>query len=461
MMGIGSDESNDTGDKPKDKLKEKTIDEIFTLSGESDEVQDFVADTQKIITKVAVKESYQSLSVEDRKAVQTYVGNLIDHFIRHKNEIFVGNRSSDAEEDDDNLIGSEEEKNILMKKVDYQIKEKGIPLRLADIVREQFIRFRWGYYIIDPLIEDLDISDIKIYGYNKITVKKPHKRLKTDIQFLDKREYRDFVSLIAIKNGMGQSNNNAIIKFTDTDTSKDFRLRFDVLTKYVTSGKESIIHIRKTPKVKRDFADLATRKMFPPGVEKYIKEHVADGDGMLVTGKNGSGKTTLLNAIIDEIDEQKAVMVIEDNQELFSDKREEIMFTHSVETKAEGKITYSLSDLAEEGLLCDIDVMFVGEIKNDSAKGLMKAAYVGVQCFTTSHGQSAIDGYYKLADYVKQATTYDLDDCLRFLVGFKTLIFMKDYRVRQIVENRGWDEDTKKPIFKLVYDEFDGGWHND
>lgn len=405
--------------------------------------------------------AYYELPIEDQRYVTKRVAELMDHFVRHGNKDF----SSKTEEDDDIYLEDggrsrrETAKKNVMAKVDEQLEQKKIPERYREPIRQQFESFKWGYYILDPLMNDPEVSDIKIYDYDHITYKKLGKRYDADVQFIDRRTYVNFVSVILIRNGQGQSNNNAIVKFTDTKTNPVFRLRFDILSKYVTSRGLPIVHIRLVPKKKRTMEQLdKDYGMFPDGTREYLEERQIKGSSFLITGKNGSGKTTLLNAMIDLIDKQKSVMVIEDNEELFCGRGREMMFTHSVESRTEGRITYGLSDLAEEGLLCDIDVEIVGEVKNDSAKGLMKAAYVGVQCFTTSHGSSATDGYRKLADYVKQATTYDLADCMRFLINFNTLVFMKNYKVSQIAETRGWDEDSSRPRFVVVYDSEKGGW---
>ena len=397
---------------------------------------------------------YQSLKEEDQRQVSQFVSELVDHFIRHQNRDFIMNENRDELSDD----AFEEAQERLLEKVNRQLEEKNVPAYLRKPIKEQFIRFRYGYYIIDPLLSDEDISDIKIYDYNDIRIKRLGVRLRTQLRFVDRRDYINFVSLIMTRNGVGQSDNNAIVKFTDTQSNPVFRMRFDIMTAYVTSAKVPYVHIRLIPKKKRALGELEKKDMFPAGTKEYITMRLAAGDGMLVTGKNGSGKTTLVNALIDVINENKSIMVIEDNQELFSDTRGEIYFTHSIESRSEGKITYGMTDLAEEGLLADVDVMIVGEVKNDSAKGLMKAAYVGVQPITTSHGQSAEDGYYKLADYVKQATTYDFADCLRFLLGFRLLIFMKDYRVHEIVRTVGWNKEQNEPNFQTVFHQEKGGW---
>lgn len=439
---------------PSGKPEENAVGENIDLSLLKEENL-FIsgAPVEEVVENSSGSES-KSDEESDEAVVAKYVAMLVDHFVRHGNEDFKVDRTAV-----DNFLNEDEARRALeaskgrvMAKVDFQLREKQVPRKYRDEIRKQFECYRWGYYILEPLLHDPEISDIMMYDYDRITIKKLGRRYNTVLRFRDRQEYVDYISLIMTRNGVGQSNNNAVAKFTDTTSNAMFRLRFDVLLQYVTSFGLPLMHIRLIPKDKRSVEILDKRYgMFPPGTREYIEERIRMGEGFLITGKNGSGKTTLLNAVLDTFNPQKKVMVIEDNQELFSDVRGEIMFTHSVESRADGKIVYGLSDLAEEGLLCDIDIMIVGEIKNESARGLMKAAYVGVQCFSTSHGSSAVDGYYKLADYVKQATTYDLVDCLRFLIGFKNLIRMDRYKIDEIVHVDGWDDNKGQPIFREVF----------
>lgn len=401
-------------------------------------------------------EEFSKLEKDEREELVYFKDQLSNHFIKHNNPYYLKKDKLDEKRED-------ALKQDFLNRVDVQVAEKGIPEKYVKILKEFLCRSISSYYMLDPLIENENIQDIHVYGYNDVCVLlRDGLRYKTDVEFLSKKDYQDFISRVKIRNGQGQSDGDAIVKFTDNESSPDFKLRFDILTEFVTSGTgQPYLHIRKHPKNKYTVKDLYKFGAFrDEDVRDFVIESVKNGDSMLFTGKNNSAKTTMLNALIDEIDEQKNIFIIEDNEELFSDKRGGIVYVHSVENKKEGKITYTLSELAEVSLLCDVDVVIVGEVKNDSAKGLMKAAYVGAQCFSTSHGQSAIDGYYKLADYVKQATEYSLDDCLRFLAGFKTLVYMEKKRISEIVVVDRLDK-KRMPVFKEIYNIKKGGWIKD
>ena len=434
---------------PEDIVEEIDLDDDITLFAMAN-VEDELKKNKTSVNNWTA--DFANLSDDEKRELVVLKEQVSEHFIRHGNKFYLGTV------DDPNRELAQRE---FESKLYNQFSEKRVPEKYRHIIADMIINGGWDYYFLSPLIEHKDIQDIHVYAWDKISVLLTDgTRYDTGATFLDEQDYRNFISRVAIRNKRGQSNNNAIIKFTDKDSSEHFRLRFDILTEYVTSTGQPYLHIRKHPKIKYTVKDLYEFGAFRDDkVKDHIFNAVKNGESMLFTGKNNSAKTTMLNALIDIISEQKNIFIVEDNEELHSETRGGIVYTHSVENKLEGKVTYSLSDIAETSLLCDVDVVIVGEIKNDSAKGLMKAAYVGVQCFSTSHGQSAIDGYYKLADYVKQATTYDLDDCLRFLAGFKNLVYMENKKISEIVVVSGLDDD-RKPVFTPIYNIKEGGWLN-
>ena len=93
-----------------------------------------------------------------------------------------------------------------------------------------FSSFIWGYYILDPLIDDPDISDIVIYDAGRIYIKKLGIRYKADIVFKDESDYERFVERCSLRNHVSLSMNNSVQKWTDWSNDK-YILRFTAVTK--------------------------------------------------------------------------------------------------------------------------------------------------------------------------------------------------------------------------------------
>ena len=127
------------------------------------------------------------------------------------------------------------------------------------------------------------------------------------------------------------------------------------------------------------------------------------------------------------------------------------MFQHIVDIRGEGKVQYSLKDLAKNGLLMDLDYYIIGEIKGEEALYLLTASYTGHKCWTSIHANSAKQAADKLADYIKYQSDYTKKEALQMLTGLETIVFMKGYRIEEIVEIEGWDNARENLSYKKIF----------
>lgn len=318
----------------------------------------------------------------------------------------------------------------------------------------------WGYYILEKYINDPTISDIKVLDENHIRLKKLGNRINAPEHFRDLADLNNFVNIICSRNKVNMSDMNSILKFTDADSNENARLRFNITSDYINCNHRPVIHIRKTLKKKKTLDNLTKvnefgDQMLPEELVPYLIEKTKTASGIIFTGKGASGKTTLMNSLLDYIPEDKSGLVIQESDELFSD-HPDMMFQHVVDTKGEGKIQYTLEDIATNGLLTDLDYFIIGEIKGKEAASFMNAAYTGHQCWTSVHGVNSQEALNKLTDYVKKGTDYSVEDVLRMLRFMNCIIFMKDYHVEEISEVKGFDSEKKELIYELVYTRKDG-----
>ena len=177
---------------------------------------------------------------------------------------------------------------------------------------------------------------------------------------------------------------------------------------------------------------------------------------MIICGKNGSGKTYLLNALLDETKVEESVLVVQENEELFSNKHPDMMFQHIVTRKGDKKVSYGLKELVVNGLLTDIDHLVIGEIKGEEALYFITATLTGCLGMTTIHSVNAAGALDKMADYCKWESDYSREEIYKLLSGVKTIVYMKDFKVQEIVENYGWDEKHKYNQLEIVYDRAKG-----
>lgn len=305
--------------------------------------------------------------------------------------------------------------------------------KMNQLLRDEPFTYFTGYHILEPLIKDKEISDIKIISYDKIRVKRLGKREDSEICFESPQELKQFTEFIAAKNQVSVSRAHAMQSFTDKTGSKDFILRFNISQSIINSVDTPYIHIRKIPKEKPSLKDLQELGMLTREHADYLRKQVKKGY-VLIAGKGASGKTTLLNALLDEIPKDRSVLVIQENEELFSKVHPDMMFQHILEQKGESKVRYGLKELSINALLLDLDYIVIGEIKGGEALYFLNAAYTGHLGLATVHGQDGVAALYKLADYVKYESDYSQEEIKKMLGCISTVCFMKDFRLETITE---------------------------
>ena len=223
----------------------------------------------------------------------------------------------------------------------------------------------------------------------------------------------------------------------------------NIATQYVNSSPFPYLHIRKIRKNKYTVDDLIEKGVMPRKVAEYLIDKI-NTTGIVVCGKGASGKTTLLNVLLDQIHYNMSGLVIQESEELFSNKQPDFMFQHITNSK-NGRPAYGLKEEATNGLLTDLDHFIIGEIKGGEAWYFLNAASTGHICSCTVHAPSAKDAIDKLADYVTYESKYSKEQAMYMLKELKTIVFMSHFKIREIVEITGWDDEKKQLIFKTVY----------
>ncbi|MCR3758890.1 Flp pilus assembly complex ATPase component TadA [Clostridium felsineum] len=378
----------------------------------------------------------------DTRAKEKSIKDIVREFIVNKSQLI--NAVERGLQDDEKL------KIELYKYIEnknYEVSKEKL-----QAIFDELKKSIWGYGILQDLIDGDDISDIKVINRNTIRIKEAGERKTVEnIKFKNDAELIDYVNFIAIKNGIVLSEIDAVQRVTDKAHEK-FILRIDISSSYVNSIKTPYMHIRKIPKRKYLLNDLRTKHMINRQIQEYLQIAMKSDLGILVCGKGGSGKTFLMNALIEQIPNNRAGLVVQEAEELFS-YHPEIMFQIVKASKGEGKIEYSLADLVKNGLVSDLDYMIIGEIKGKEAWDLINAAYTGHVPMASIHAINAEESLNKLVHYMKyskSAADMKETELLKTLTGFDILVFMKDFKTAEITEIEGYKdgEIIFNPVFK-------------
>ena len=385
----------------------------------------------------------QNISEQRVQIDKEEANNMLDEVLQH----FINNKPKSLM----NVQRGVESKESLLNEVERFLKGKRVREELVEDVKERFDKYIWGYHILEDLINDPEISDIKIIGEKNIRIKRLGKRMTSNVKFSSNAELKRFISVVAIKNKTNISDINAIQTFTDKESNKDFILRFNIATEYVNSVNNSYLHIRKIPKDKYSKEKLVELGLATPEQMNYLVNEVRNGNGVIFTGKGASGKTTLMNVLLDEIPHDKSGLVIQENEELFSKTHPDLMFQRVRTSRGEGKIQYTLKDLAINGLLTDLDYFVIGEIKGGEALYFLNASYTGHKVMASVHGNNSTEAVNKLVDYMKYESDYSRTDLLKMVKSIGTVVFMKDFKIQEISEIVGFNDSKQELEYNMVF----------
>ena len=315
---------------------------------------------------------------------------------------------------------------------------------------EAFEQYIFGYSRLSPLIDDKDISDIRVVGYNNVRVKRKGKRMAAEVAFSSSEEYRQFIDYIATRNQVNISNLNAIQRFTDNESHPDFILRFTISMPLVNTYNEPYLCIRKVPKTFPQMKELIEQKMLSYETAQLLVQRFREGS-TLICGGNSSGKTTLLNALKETLPDDMAVLITQQADELTTKSHPDMMFLHSLPGSGEQQVSYGLEEISIAGLTMDVDFFIIGEVKGAEALYLLNAAYTGQLCAATIHAPSADKAPEKLVDYCMYESRYSRNELMKLMECFQTLVFMKQYRVEEIFTCIGWDENCKELRYEKIF----------
>lgn len=342
-------------------------------------------------------------------------------------------------------------KEQFLKEAEEHLKHKGCYQKdLLHRILEEFERYIFGYSRLSVLIDDPDISDIRVLSHEDIRVKRRGKRTDAGVCFENEKEYRQFIDYIATRNQVNISNLNAIQRFTDSESHPDFILRFTLSMPIVNTYNEPYLCVRKVPRSFPQMKELIRRKMLKKETAQLLIQRFRQGS-TIICGGNSSGKTTLLNALKETLPDDVAVLITQQADELTTQFHPDMMFLHSLPQTTESKVCYDLKHISIAGLTMDVDYFIIGEIKGAEALYLLNAACTGQLCAATLHASAADKAADKLVDYAMYDSRYSKEELMRMMDCFQTFVFMKNYKVWEIYACTGWNEQEKRLCYQLLY----------
>ncbi len=156
------------------------------------------------------------------------------------------------------------------------------------------------------------------------------------------------------------------------------------------------VNIRKFLHHRRSMDDLVAAGALPGEAAALLRDAMARGETVVVSGATHAGKTTLLGALVGTSPSDHRVVTVEETFELAIDLPD-VVGLQGRQPSLEGTGAVELRRLVKEALRMRPDRLVVGEVRDAEALDLLLALNTGVPGAATVHANSAAEALRKLA----------------------------------------------------------------
>jgi pilus assembly protein CpaF len=250
---------------------------------------------------------------------------------------------------------------------------------------------------ISPFMDDTDVTDISIYGKDKVYVRKRG----TGFERVD-AGFRTTENLISAAKCIGEQMGRRI---DEREPVLDARLPDKSRVNIISApcyGEGVCIVIRKFPERQFSLTDLQRFGSIDETGQKILELIVRMEKNIIIAGGTGSGKTTILNSLCGFIPKTDVVVTVEDAKEISISNELWIPLESKRAMDAEDK-EVTLKDLVRTSLRMNPRWVVVGEVRGAEVADLIRAFNTGHAGMGTIHANSAEDALMALENLYWQS----------------------------------------------------------
>ena len=311
-----------------------------------------------------------------------------------------------------------------------------------------------GLGILQQIMDDENVTEIMINGYNNVFVERGGGLTKLPDHFESQTELVTIITKFVSKAGRAVNESEPIV-----DTHLEDGSRVNVVMPPVALNGP-IVTIRRFPKEAMTVEKLIAYGSITPEVAGVLKLLVECRYNIFVSGGTGSGKTTFLNALSNFIPRDERIITIEDSAELQIRNVDNLVRLETRNAGADGKGAITIRDLIRSALRMRPDRIVVGEVRGAEALDMLQAMNTGHDgSLSTGHANSTLDMLSRLETMVLQGAAGLPLEAIRQQIGSAVDIIIHLSRLRdksrktmEIVEILGYDSDTRKYRTNTLYE---------
>lgn len=265
-------------------------------------------------------------------------------------------------------------------------KQQWIPLvERLEMAKSTFNSLR-RYDVLQPLIDDPEITEIMVNGRENIFVEMNGQIYKTDTVFESDLKLEDVIQNIVAKVNRVVNTSEPICDARLPDGS---RVSI-VLPPVALDGP--ILTIRKFSDRVIDMDRLIDLGTISPQAAVFLNQVVLAKCNLFISGGTGTGKTTLLNILSNFIPSDERLITIEDSAELNIKNCKNLVRMETKNDNIEGKGAITIKALIKASLRMRPDRIVVGEVRGGEALDMLQAMNTGHEgSLSTGHANSSLD----------------------------------------------------------------------
>ncbi|MBR6221928.1 MAG: CpaF family protein [Lachnospiraceae bacterium] len=297
---------------------------------------------------------------------------------------------------------SEPEDEVILKEIDEGIKEElsegYIPLKERLALRNELFHTFRKLDLLSELIEDSEVTEIMINGYDRIFIEKQGRLLELDKHFFNEEKLYDVIQqIVSFCNRMV----NETHPIVDARLMDGSRVNVVLPPVALDGPVMTIRRFSKDPITMKKLLEFGSISEEAAGLLKLL---VRAGYNIFISGGTGSGKTTFLNALSAFIPPDERVITIEDSAELSIQGIRNLVRMETREPNVEGENGIFMSDLIKSSLRMRPNRIVVGEVRDGAALDMLQAMNTGHDgSISTGHANSARDMLRRLETMVLMA----------------------------------------------------------
>ena len=204
----------------------------------------------------------------------------------------------------------EELEEIIYNEVGNYSRQQGLSLKQREQYQREIYHSLRKLDVLQELMDNPEVSEIMVNGADCIFYEKEGQVRQWDRRFYSKEKLEDVIQQIVAAGNKIVNEANPIV---DTRLKDGSRVNI-VLSPIAIDG--SAITIRKFPEQPMKMKQLIRLGAVSEEVAEFLKQLVAAGYNIFISGGTGAGKTTFLNALSEFIPKGERLITIEDSAEL-------------------------------------------------------------------------------------------------------------------------------------------------